>query len=260
MNKTATIAALTAILVISSLAITVEFASAAMPIRNHITEKLTQASWVRINGNIQQWGTTDVRGQLQTQARTAVRNQGAKEITTATAIWTTNTTRAIQAARTKANFTYNFYVARLPNASVTTQTVASGSYFLSGTWNIANVTSTVIVFTDENGTVTRVHRDQDATPMTAYGELSVNGNEFTLTITGLEQLSGSVYRSITRSWFNPFKMTDDSINSAVTRNDVKAIAGCYGNMPGWGNFDAGMDFNNNYRVDIADISTVAANM
>jgi hypothetical protein len=31
-------------------------------------------------------------------------------------------------------------------------------------------------------------------------------------------------------------------------------------MPGWGNYDTRMDFNNNYRVDIADISTVASNM
>ncbi len=259
-KKAVLIVAVTCILLVSSVAAAIEFASAAMPMRNNLANRLSQASWIRLNGNISEWGTTDVRGQLQTQARTAVHAADTKELTSATAIWTTNTSRAIQAAKSKENFTYSYYVARLPNASIETAQTSSDGYFLSGTWNLANVTSTVTVFTDENGTVTRVHRDQDAVPWKAYGELSVTDNQFTLTIDGIDPLTGSVYRSITRSWFNPFKMTDGSTSSAVTRSDVKAIAQCYGNMPGWGNFDASMDFNNNYRVDIADISTVAANM
>ena len=55
-------------------------------------------------------------------------------------------------------------------------------------------------------------------------------------------------------------MTDDTTGNVVTRSDVKAVGQCYGAMPGWGSYDTRMDFNNNYRVDIADISTVAANM
>jgi hypothetical protein len=31
-------------------------------------------------------------------------------------------------------------------------------------------------------------------------------------------------------------------------------------MPGWGNFDQKMDFNGNYKIDIADLTTVAANV
>lgn len=55
-------------------------------------------------------------------------------------------------------------------------------------------------------------------------------------------------------------MTDDSAGKVVTSSDVNVVAQNYGAMPGWGNYDSSMDFNNNYRVDIADISTVAANM
>ncbi len=54
-------------------------------------------------------------------------------------------------------------------------------------------------------------------------------------------------------------MTDDTTSNTITRTDVKTIAKCNGASPGWGNFDLGMDFNKNYRIDIADISTVAAN-
>ena len=64
--------------------------------------------------------------------------------------------------------------------------------------------------------------------------------------------------------FNPFKITDDTIgnvvSNTVTREDIKAFTKCYGAMPGRGSYDTRMYFNDNYRVDIADISTVAANM
>jgi hypothetical protein len=55
-------------------------------------------------------------------------------------------------------------------------------------------------------------------------------------------------------------MSDDANTNAITRTDVRTIAKNYGAMPSWGNYDTNMDFNNNYRVDIADISAVAANM
>jgi len=262
MNKTkAAIFAVVGILLVSSLALAIETAAARPSIRENLSNRLTQASWVRINGVIEQWGTTDVRGQLQVQTRSAIHNiSDAKQFTSATAIWTTNTSRAIQAVQAKENFTYVYYVAKLPNASVINVTASNGNYFLNGTWNLATVTSTITVNTDENGTITRVHRDQDIIPSKAYGELTITGNEFTLSIEGIDALTGSVYRSISRSWHNPFKMSDDSNTNAITRTDVRTIAQCYGAMPGWGNYDTSMDFNNNYRVDIADISAVASNM
>jgi hypothetical protein len=52
----------------------------------------------------------------------------------------------------------------------------------------------------------------------------------------------------------------DSTSSIVKRTDVKTIAECYGTMQGSGSYDTRLDFTNNYRVDIADISTVASNM
>jgi hypothetical protein len=259
-RKKSLIFAVIGILLVSSLALAVD-AAMAMPQRMaNIVNKIASASWVRINGNINLWGTTTVHGQLQTQAKAAtLLNSDTKELTSAIAIWTANTSRPIQSVRAKENFTYVFYVARIPNASISTASVSAGSYFLNGTWNFAKVTSIVTIMTNDEGTITHIHRDQDVSPMRAYGELSITGNQFTLKINGIDQLSGSVYSSITRSWFNPFKVTDDSSSDVVTTSDVHAVAQCYGAMPGWGNYDTRMDFNNNFRVDIADICTVAAN-
>ncbi len=140
------------------------------------------ASWIRLNGVINQWGTTDVRGTIQTQARAATHQiSGFNQLTSATAMWTTNTTREISAAQSKENFTYFYYVARLPNASISAANVDSASgYALSGTWNLANITATITVITDDNGIITKVHREQDITPSQASGELTVTGNTFTL--------------------------------------------------------------------------------
>ena len=60
--------------------------------------------------------------------------------------------------------------------------------------------------------------------------------------------------------FNPFKVSEDESSNVVTRADVKAVVKCYRAMPGWGSYDSRMDFNNNFKIDIADLSTVAANM
>ena len=267
MNKTKTVIfAVIGILLASSLALAVD-STAAMPTgMMSVSHKPVSASWIRVNGVINQWGTTDVRGQLQTQARTALlQTSDTRQLASATAIWTTNTSRAIQAVRAKENFTYAFYTARLLNASVSTLNTNSSTsnYFINGTWNIATVKSTVTIITNENGTITRVLRNQDVTTQKAYGELTVTDNwsKFTLAITGIDPLTGSVYRSMTRQMqFNAFKMTDDSVSNIVTRSDIKEVAQNYGAMPGWGSYDTRMDFNNNYRVDIADISTVAANM
>jgi hypothetical protein len=264
-NKNAIILAAIAVLLVSSLSLAIESASAIQP-NAKSSNKPVQTTYVRINGVITQWGDTPVKGLLQTQARTALlQSQDTKQLASAAAIWTTNTSRPIQSVRAHENFTFVFYVARLTNASVSTLgTSSSGvNYFLNGTWTLGKVVSTVTVITNADGNITRVIRHQDITPQRVYGELTVTDNwsTFTLTLTGQDVLSGSVFRSVTRqAEFNPFKLTDDSMTNKVNGADLGAVMRIYGSMPGWGSYDTRMDFNNNYQVDIADLSTVAGNM
>jgi hypothetical protein len=60
--------------------------------------------------------------------------------------------------------------------------------------------------------------------------------------------------------FSWFKVTYDFSITGVTRADLNAVIMNYHAMPGWGNYDNKMDFNLNYRIDICDMATVAANM
>ncbi len=259
--------AIVAILLVSSLSLAVESA-VAMPNNNNsdMSNRPVEKSWIRINGFITSWGSDDAKGTMQTMARTAIlQSDNSQQMTSASAIWTTNNSRPIQAVRARENFTYTFYAARLINASVSTLSASNRSenYFLNGTWTLLTVQSTITVITNSSGNIVRVLRNSETTPERAYGELTVSDNwtKFTLAIDGIDPLSGTVFRSVQRQvQFNPFKIVDDSVITTVSREDFKEIMQCFRAMPGWGSYDTRMDFNNNFRVDIADLSTVASNM
>lgn len=234
----------------------------------HVANRSLQRNWVHIDGFMTKWGSTNVTGTFSTRAKTTVLDSSdTRQLSSASAMWSTDKMRTlINAVRTKENFTYTFYTARLTNASVAILSYDDSNFFMNGTWKVNNVTNSIIVFTDSYGNITRIHRDTDITPTTAYGELTVTDNwtKFTLTIDGIDPLTSVVRRSVMRYMqFNPFKVTDyltDSATESITKTDLAAVANCYGTMPGWGNYDQRMDFNFNYRIDIADLATVAANV
>jgi len=244
-------------------------ANASMVSQNtaaNVKNGLLQRSYIRLNGLITEWGTTAVNGALQTQAGTALFNDAdTNQLASATAIWTTNTSRPISGVESKQNFTYTFYTARLVNASVSTLSTSTtdANYFLNGTWNVYTIISNVTIITDSSGSITSVHRSSDTSVQKAYGELTVTDNwtKFSLAINGIDPLTGSINRSVQRQvQFNPFKVTDDTTTNAITKADVAAVIHSYGAMPGWGNYDSRMDFAGHYKIDIADLSTVASNM
>jgi len=268
---------LLAIIAVGSLSFAASCAQ-AFPMKGHnnmfnafsgaMSNKPVQKNWVHIDGVITQWGSTNVTGYLSTNTKTTLFNTSdTRKLASASAIWTTDKLRPLLTAiRTKENLTYVIYSAKLSNASVATLSYDDSNFFMNGTWNVNTVTISVTVITNSSGNITSVHRDTDIVPTTAYGELTVTDNwtKFTLAIDGIDPLTGSVRRSMMRQMqWNPFKITDDltsSVSESVTKTDLSAVVNCYGNMPGWGSYDQKMDFNFNYRIDIADLATVAANV
>ena len=230
------------------------------------TNALSTGSYIRINGVTSQWGTTTVRGLLQTQAKIGTFDNGdTKQVAVATAMWTTNLVRPIAVAAAKQDFTYVFYEARLTRAFVSSLSASTSSadYVLSGTWNVWTVTLHVTFTKNDAGQVTGVHKTVDKTVQQASGELKVTDNwtKFTLSITGIDPLTGTVARSVLRQVaFNPFKVTDDITTNLVTKADVAAVIKSYGAMPGFGNYDPQMDFAGHYKIDITALSTVASNI
>jgi len=230
------------------------------------TSSFTSGSYIRINGIISNWGETPVKGMLQTQARIGTFDNGdTKQGASATAIWTKNLVRPIAVAAAKQDFTYVFYEARLTKASASSLSASTSAadYVLSGTWNVWTVTCKVTFTKNDAGQVTGVHRTVDKTVQQATGDLKVTDKwtKFTLSISGIDPLTGIVTRSLLRQVaFNPFKVTDDLTTNIVTKADVASVIRCYGSMPGFGNYDPKMDFAGHYKIDITSLSTVASNI
>jgi hypothetical protein len=104
--------------------------------------------------------------------------------------------------------------------------------------------------------------DIDPIANKAYGELNVTGNwtKFVLSIDGVDELNGVVKRArMNQMIFNKFKVSEDGTEK-VSRYDLTVLSKIYGARPGWGSYDGNMDFNCNYKIDIADLTTVAANV
>jgi len=267
-------AILLVVIAVSGLGLAVSYAS-AIPWMNNwkvftkmmpsASNRPVQQSWVRLYGVVTKWGSTNVTGFLSVQVKTTVFNvSDTRKFTSATAIWTTNQSRPINAVKMRENFTYSFYSARLVNASVALLNYGDSNFFMNGTWNVFKVTTNFTIITNSVGDITSWHCDQSAVAVAtkAYGELNVTSNwtRFTLAINGIDPLKGSLVRSMMRQMqFNPFKVNDDGTDS-VTKADLASVAKSYGAMPGWGNYDQRMDFNFNYKIDIADLTTVAANV
>ncbi len=224
-----------------------------------------QSNYVMVNGPITQWGSDNVTGTLQAQTRTVVINAtNARQGIKASAIWTTNTSRPINAFKAKENFTYTFYSARLAEPSVSALNISDSDFFTNGTWVVYQITTSFNITTNENGTIIGFHRDQSAVALAtnAYGELKVTGNwtTFSLALEGIDTLTGSVRaQRIGSRLCNPFKVNDDA-GTTITNADVQCVANAYGAMPGWGNYDQRMDYNLNYRIDICDLATAGANV
>lgn len=226
---------------------------------------VAQQSFVRIDGPITKYGGVNATGSVDVQSRTVVVNSTSlREGSSATAMWTTSTS-PISAIRAKENYTYTFYTARLVNASLSSLNVTGYSFFLNGTWNVYQVTTTFTINTDSSGTVIGFNRNQNAVALAtnAYGEFKVasTGSNFTLSISGVNPLTGTVHvQRITSRIFNAFRINNDDANTTVTKTDVASVAGAYGTSPGWGNYDQRMDYNFNYKIDITDLTTAAANI
>ena len=225
-----------------------------------------QQSFARVDGVINQWGSSTVSGTIEAQSRTIVTNEtDVRQGSSATAIWTTNTSLPISSYRARENFTYSFYTARLNNVSMASLNVTGYSFFLNGTWNVFKVTTSFNITTDSEGNVLSFDRNQNAVAVAsnAYGEFTVasSGSNFTLSINGVDSLTGSVHaQRITTRMFNPFKVNNDDTTATVTSADVSTVISSYGSSPGWGNYDQRMDYNFNYKVDICDLATAAANI
>lgn len=266
---------LLAILAVSSLAFT--SGASASPLVSSNTVPTTaanaislQRNSVRMFGSITEWETTPtatpVLGSITAMSGTVIGPRATVQRFAATALWTTNTTRPIAAVRSRENFTYSFYTARLIAGNFSALDYNGNAFFLNGTWNVWSVTESFVIKTNSTtGRILSVHCDVNAVPLAtgSYGTLTVPAgwSTFTLAIAGVAPLTGKVVAEVTVSAvLNPFMLGPDSSTAAVTKADLAVIVSSYGSMPGWGNYNINMDYCLHYKIDICNLATAAANL
>lgn len=223
------------------------------------------STYVLVDGGINASGTNAAVGTIQAQSRTTVGPMSTIQGFSSTAVWSTNTSRPLATAIKRQNFTYTFYTARLINGSYSALDFNGANFYLNGTWNVWNVTETFTIITDSTGNVLNVNSNQNAVKLAnnATGEFTANavGENFTLAITGVMPVTGTVtFERETSRLFNPIILSQDSTTTTVTPSDLESIIGAYGAMPGFGNYDARMDYCLHYKIDICDLATAAANL
>jgi len=226
-------------------------------------------SCVRMDGFITEWQTTPtatpVLGMINAQSRTIVTNTTTRQGFCATAIWTTNTTRPFAAFGVPGNFTYSFDAARLVKGNYSAlDPTSSISWFMNGTWNVWSVKTNFTIITDSSGDVLSATNTQSFVVLAkgAIGNLTVASgwHSFTLTIGDVPSLTGSViFYRISYRMFNPF-IIGFGDSDRVTPADLHSIANAYGSIPGRGNYNLRMDPCLDFKVDICDLSTAAANL
>jgi len=157
---------------------------------------------------------------------------------------------------------YNFYVAKLVNSTVVELDYGGADLYIEGLWNVYNVT-----FIYEPGEEQESYR-LIIELLVDHGEgtLSVTGNwvDFAVNIRGIDLITGKVRRYYIRSLEIPIGDVISRPGEAkpvVNIWDLVHVARAYGSTPGnlfKPYYDFSIDFNFDYKIDILDLSTMAA--
>ena len=94
----------------------------------------------------------------------------------------------------------------------------------------------------------------------AKGQLHITDDwkKFDIEIQGIDAVIGNgLAMSTSTNIINPFSFNQES---RPTLRDIVQMVKCYRAMPGFGNYLPELDYNLNSKIDLADLTTVAANM
>ncbi|MCW4028089.1 MAG: hypothetical protein NWE92_00370 [Candidatus Bathyarchaeota archaeon] len=214
--------------------------------------------WMRYHGAVTQWGTDNYRGSITVNAKTAnVPPPVFKPWVTVDATWSNQPPFPATKPTGEGQYSFVSYNARLVMLlSIRRQDDAIVN--VTGLWNIKKVEIT----TEFNQNGAPINTVREVTPIVtrANGQLCITPDwkQFTLTIDGVDVLQG-VETSMTTSTnqISPFSFT---ASPHPTLADLMHVFGCFRSFPGLGNYNPELDYNNDAKIDLADLTTVAANM
>jgi len=219
-----------------------------------------QGLWVRVGGVVTRWDTTRVFGWMGAFAAMIDANGTYYEWARAGAIWSTETRRLnYSEPPTPENFTFSFYAAKLVETSAVRLNYSGYNFYIAGKWNVINVTTTILV--DGSGALISFTQTIETMFTNATGELGVLFASwwlFDLSIDGIDLLRGFLTGG--GYYYTEIKICDLDGDGEVDLIDLVKVAKRYRTIPGLWNYNQTMDLNYDNKIDIGDLTTVAANM
>jgi len=223
-----------------------------------------EGTWVHMTGFITQWGPKSVFGWVGAVAGMVNINGTYHEWAKAHAVWSEDIFRINCTEKPTGNYTFTCYGARLVN--MTDVSLVGTSFTISGYWDVDKISVSVTVIKDESGEVVKISWQYEIEKVVenAEGQLqaSLNPPVFTLSIAGIDTLSGTVkFISILyREMEIKMKMYDVTNDGKVNIRDLVRVAKRYRAVPGLWCYEHSMDVNFDNVIDIGDLTTIAVNI
>lgn len=221
--------------------------------------------WVRLNGFINSWGNDSVFGWLRALAFTINNNGTTNEWASVNALWSNQTVRLNVTQDAPGTFTFSYYMARLVNTSMIDFNSSGYDLYISGLWNVSKITTTLTISPTAINHLVNFTRTDEQILGDAQGYLALPNQtpRFELNITGIDVLTGYVAMSVLQ--FKQIQFFDVAgpngvPDGKVDIHDLVRVARAYGTVVGMSGYSFDMDFNLAGRIDIFDLTTIAANI
>lgn len=215
--------------------------------------------WMRFRGAVTQWGDAPYHGKVIVNTKRANLRPAIFRPRVAVNVFWSNESRPITpGAKPVGEVTYTHYTARLVWLIAIKRRQETVNLNITGIWNVKKVK--IISEFDENSVLIKTVREVTPIVTRAKGQLHVTEGwkKFDIEIEGIDVLKGIGISMITATRrINPFSYGG---NSTATFSDLLQVMKCFRSMPGFANYNPELDYNMDSKIDLADLTTVAANM
>lgn len=215
--------------------------------------------WTRFRGAVTQWGNDPYHGSVIVNTKTAnVRPAIFRPWVAVNVLWSNEQRPIASGAKPVGEVTYTHYTARLVWLIAIRGRQEAMNLNITGIWNVKKVEITSEF--DENSVPIKTVREVTPIVTRAKGQLHITEGwkKFDIEIEGIDELKGiGIAMMTTTRMMNLFSYEG---GSTATFNDLFRIVKCFRTMPGFGNYNPELDYNMDSIIDLADLTTVAANM
>jgi hypothetical protein len=233
-------------------------AQSTAPTNPSITPPPLIIRWMRYHGGIAQWGNDQYQGSITVNAKTAnIPRSLFKPWVTVEAFWSNQAPFPATKPAGQGEYSFTGYNARL----VALQSIRKQNDFIvnvTGLWNIKEIKTTIQF--NQNGVPIETLRELTPILTQAKGQLLITSDwkSFTISIEGADTLQGAEISMMTTT--NPMNPFSFSAGPQANFRDLMQVMGGFRAVPGLANYNPDLDCNKDSKIDLADLTTVAANM